>query len=285
MKLFLLFILGISWQPHLFAQCSDAGICAIGTDNHGKDTKDKYRAELKYKYGYSGKSDSVSFHSVYLAVFYQIFDYLTLDISLPYNVQSGPLGTVQSTGDPIILFGTSVYSDRSANIQVQAGGRFTSGNDSEKSLPQVYQSSLGSNDVLLGINASYNTWAGSIGYQIAGRRNNNITQLKRGDELFAKVGYLYEFTKEFTLTPSLIFIHQVGESSIAYLSIQPMPLPFLNVTGSDQTQLNLSLNTRYELSKTTAVTAQFAMPFLKREINVDGLTRVVSFSVGFELRK
>jgi hypothetical protein len=281
MRSILLFVFGLCSHLQLFAQCSDAGICAIGTDNHSKDLNDKYRFDMKYKYGYSGKTDSVSFHSVNVALSYQIFEYLTLDITVPYNVQSGPLGTVQSNGDPIILLGTMLYSDRSRKMQGQIGGRFTLGNDNEKNLPQVYQSSLGSNDLLLGINASNNSWIASIGYQVAGKRNTNITQLKRGDELFAKIGYLYETSAELSFTPSLIFIHQVGESSVVS---KEQSTTISSVNGSAQSQLNLSLNARYELSKTTALASQFAMPFLKREVNVDGLTRVVSLSIGLELR-
>jgi hypothetical protein len=55
---------------------------------------------------------------------------------------------------------------------------------------------------------------------------------------------------------------------------------YIDVENSDQTQLNLLTVVQFEINKNYSLFADFAVPFIKREVNVDGLTRSFSVSVG-----
>jgi len=56
---------------------------------------------------------------------------------------------------------------------------------------------------------------------------------------------------------------------------------YVDVDNSDQAQLNLLIALQYEITKNLSLLADFAVPFIKRKTNVDGLTRAFSASIGF----
>jgi hypothetical protein len=58
---------------------------------------------------------------------------------------------------------------------------------------------------------------------------------------------------------------------------------FIDVDNSDQAQLNLLTVVQYQIDKNYSLIADFAVPFIKREVNVDGLTRSFSASIGVQL--
>ncbi len=55
---------------------------------------------------------------------------------------------------------------------------------------------------------------------------------------------------------------------------------YIDVENSDQTQLNLLTQFQYQMNNNYSLIADFAIPFIKREVNVDGLTRSFSASIG-----
>ena len=48
-------------------------------------------------------------------------------------------------------------------------------------------------------------------------------------------------------------------------------------------QINFLASVQYDLNENYSLTGELAIPFLKREVNVDGLKRAYSFSVGFKI--
>ena len=55
---------------------------------------------------------------------------------------------------------------------------------------------------------------------------------------------------------------------------------FVDVDGSDQTQLNIGLGFNTKISNRVKVDVYGAMPLLKRDNNIDGLKRAFTLSVG-----
>jgi hypothetical protein len=117
-----------------------------------------------------------------------------------------------------------------------------------------------------------------LGYQVSGDRNNNsLTRLERGDDLIARGSYIFEFD-DFNISPQLLLIKRIGKSSVLDLTVAEEK--FIKLEDSDQLQINFLVSTDYSLNKDMKLTAEIAFPFLKREVNVDGLTRVFSAGVG-----
>ncbi len=260
-----------------FAQCSDAGICQIGGHSMEHETKYFFDISASYKFGYSGKDDGVQFHAVQLNGNYNLFDNSFVQFSLPYNIQSGPLGDVNGIGDLILSWKQKIFSDDNSSFDVSLGVKLATGDDDQKNLPQVYQSALGANDILFALNYSYDKLNIGAGYQLAGKRNKNIFRLERGDDLLLRGAYSFRF-EEFSITPQLLFIKRLAKSGI--LDTTTTQETFVKAENSDQAQLNLLVLTNYQVSNNFSLFFDFAVPFIKREVNVDGLTRAFSASVG-----
>lgn len=260
-----------------YAQCSDAGVCSIGGHSMEKESKSIFDISIAYKFGASGKDDDVQFHALQLNGSYNVFDNSSVQFALPFNIQSGPLGDVNGIGDLILSWKQKLFSDESSSFDASLGVKLATGNDNKDNLPQVYQSGLGANDILFAVNYSYDKFSVGAGYQLAGGRNDNYYRLERGDDLLLRGAYSFQF-EEFSITPQLLFIKRLAKSSI--LDTTTTQETFVEVENSDQAQLNLLVLANYQVSNNFSLFFDFAVPFIKREVNVDGLTRAFSASVG-----
>jgi hypothetical protein len=262
-----------------YAQCSDAGICSIGGHSMGKESKSIFDISVAYKLGASGKDDDVQFHALQLNGTYNVFDNSSVQFALPFNIQSGPLGDVNGIGDLILSWKQKLFSDENSSFDASLGVKLATGDDNKDNLPQVYQSGLGANDILFAVNYRYDKFSVGAGYQLAGGRNDNYYRLERGDDILVRGTYELTFD-EFRIIPQLLFIKRLSKSSIVnFLSMAPTE-SYIDVEKSDQSQLNFLIMVEYSMTENYSLFADVAVPFLKREINVDGLTRTFSASVG-----
>ena len=262
-----------------FAQCSDAGVCQLGFTHEEKASK-KFDAGLSYSFGTSGKDDDVKFNSIKFDLSYQPLSNTKFSAILPYNMQSGPLGDVNGIGNLILSFTQTIYKHKNQNVSFTVGGKIATGDDNQENLPQFYQSGLGSNDMLIGLNYSARNVLLGVGYQVAGSRNDNeLTRLERGDDFIARGSYTFEFD-ELNISPQLLFIKRIGKSSVLDHN-SSLAEDFIDLEDSDQLQINFLVSANYSINKDVSLVAEVALPFLKRDVNVDGLTRAFSAGVGF----
>lgn len=260
----------------MYGQCSDAGICML--KNHRTEVVKRYSVGTMFVLGRSGKTEDITYSTYRVDASASLNDDVRLSVSLPYNFQSGPKGDVDGIGDAIALIHYRIFSSNEYSLSLQAGMKFGTGNaNNAPSLPQQYQSSLGSNDFLFGVIGSVGMYDITIGYQSAGERNNNaVTRLQRGDDLLLKVGTTIP-AEPFSFAISYLLIHRLQESSVRDTTINGA---FVTVPGSAQTQLNLSTDIDVRLNDEFTLRTGIAFPLLKRNINVDGLTRAFSLTLG-----
>ena len=267
----------ISYSIESFAQCSDAGICQLG--GHSMEDEEEVLLSISgfYKYGYSGKEDDVQFSSFQLSANYTAFGSSSIQLLVPYNLQSGPAGDVNGIGDLILSLNQNLLSDKGSSLDASIGIKMATGDDNKDNLPQAYQSGLGMNDVLFALNYTYNKLSVGAGYQISGERNNNITRLEKGNDLLLRASYDLSF-EQLSITPQLLYIQRLAKSTI--LDTTSVEEAFVEVDNSDQAQLNFLTVLEYQIADNLSLVGDFAIPFIKREVNVDGLTRAFSASVG-----
>jgi hypothetical protein len=280
---FLLFIIVacVGQSSEVFAQCSDAGLCTVG----GIHDLEKYsdgRVSLVYQFGKSPKEDSITYHTIRITEQYEFLRGSVAKFILPFNMQYGQLGTVLGVGDLIIAYEQRMYELNDSKILLEIGAKIATALQNVDSLPQKYQSGLGTNDLLL--NAEYRAkwYFLSIGYQQPFGRSTNYEQLKRGPDLAVRIGYYNTFDK-FNLTGELIAVKRFGTASIVYVP-QPgetQPPEYVDVPNSDPFQLNASVESIYVVNKVFQVSAGFAFPFFKRDFNIDGLARSITAKIGF----
>lgn len=278
---FAVFIIALSNSINTFAQCSDGGVCSVGGHSMGQEDKNPLNISASYNFGSSGKDDDVKYHSVKLGAIYNVLETTSLQLSLPYNIQSGPLGDVSGIGDLILSVNQNLFRNDNSSLDASVGVKLATGDDNKDNLPMAYQSGLGTNDVIFALNYSYDQLGFGVGYQLAGKRNENFIKLKRGDDLLVRASYNFLLDK-FTITPQLLFIKRLSKSNILNLLAMGPTDSYIDVDKSDQTQVNLLTQVQYQINNNYSLFADFAIPFIKREVNVDGLTRSFSASIGVQ---
>ncbi len=260
-----------------FAQCSDAGICSIGGHAMEEETT-TIDLSLGYSYGYSGKDDDISYSSIKLSGVYHFTEFTKFNFVMPYNFQSGPLGSVNGIGDLIVSLSHGFIIDAS-RLTLFTGMKFST-SEKNSNLPQAYQNGFGSNDILFGLDYAFSNLTVGVGYQIAGGENDYGLRLKRGDDFLLRAGYYFS-VNDLSINPQILFIKRLGKSTIYYSDIvAQLTNERIEVENSDQTQLNLLVNTSYQAGDNYSLFFEAAVPFLKRENNIDGLKRAFTLSAG-----
>jgi hypothetical protein len=260
-----------------FGQCTDGGICQLGGHLLEGEEGEAFNISTYFKYGYSGKEDDVKYYSFVLDGYYNVLDKSSIQLMMPYNIQSGSLGDVSGIGDLIVSWNQGLYNAGKSSINALVGIKLATGDDIKDSLPQVYQSGLGTNDLLLGVNYTYERFLIGAGYQLYGRRNNDTYQLEKGNDLLVRASYQFSFD-DFSIIPQLLYIQPMSESSI--LDSTSSEESYVDVQDSNQPQLNLLVAMEYKFNENLSLIGDFAIPFIKRKVNVDGLKRAVTASLG-----
>jgi hypothetical protein len=262
------------------AQCSDAGVCIIGSAH----SESAHRIGIAYAYGQGDKRDGINYHSTLFDAEVRLTEGTDLLIQLPYTRTDGPLGSTNGIGDLTLLANQNLLTTQAGRLRFQVGAKCPTGESNAGNLPQSYQPGLGTTDLLLGISYETEPWLFATGYQRSrGRSDNAVTRLKRGDDLFARTGYRLSFP-EFTLGAELLAIQRLDVSSV----LDPSPPVtgggelFVSIPGSDQFQMNLLTTASLPISPAFSISATGAFALLKREINVDGLTRGLTLSLGMK---
>ncbi|RPI64944.1 MAG: hypothetical protein EHM44_02185, partial [Ignavibacteriales bacterium] len=107
----------------LIAQCSDAGVCSVG-HTMDEDSDNIFNLNVGYKFGSSSNEDDVKFHSFQLGAVYNVLEKTSLQMSMPYNVQSGPLGDVNGVGDLLISVTQNFISHNNSSLDASIGAKF-----------------------------------------------------------------------------------------------------------------------------------------------------------------
>ena len=271
------------YTNNTFAQCSDAGVCSLGGNATEEGLTAAFVLSLGYSYGYSGKEDDISYSSIKVGGSYHFLDEASFNFSIPFNIQSGPWFNynVHGIGDLLFNLRYSFKFDKS-RLSLSAGMRLSTAYQNKNYVFQPYSSGLGTNDILFGADYLFSNFLIGAGYQIAGKRGEDIENLfvvERGDDLLLRAGWFYDIDR-FSINPQLLFIKRLGKSSIL-IPVGPDAIGFrayVDAPGSDQSQLNLLVNATYNVNENYSHFIEVAVPFLERDNNVDGLKRTFTIS-------
>lgn len=274
----LLFILLFHLPYSVSAQCSDAGVCSIGSHRPAAS----HQIGISYSYGRSSAVDDLTFHAVALEGNFHLQQETRLAVTLPWSRQSGPLGSASGLGDLILVLDHVILRSMPGQLNVQLGGKFATGAVNGGNLIQSYQSGLGTSDLLLGLTYSYDSWNAALGYQYSrGRSDNRPTRLKRGDDLLMRLGYNAPIAS-MAAGVEILAIKRLEESSVFAFTTQSGDA-FISIPKSDQFQINLLGRFSLPLNEGYSLQSILAFPILKRDINVDGLTRALTLSIGLRM--
>ena len=271
--------------------CSDAGLCTVaGLDSGSGSEESSITARISTIFGL-GEQNVFHLSSEFDMVI-PTFNNQLVQIKIPYNFTFGNLGNTSGLGDLSITLNQAIISGKSTSF-ILIGGVKVPSSDANKSmngfpLPMAYQSSLGTYDIIVGISSVHKNWHFGLGYQHSFSHNlnefehrpdnpayfnnyNESYQLKRADDLMARVEYRFKLKKTKLMVGALPIYH-LGEDEIkGGQKVSNSSGLTLNIVAKLQKQLKNNWNMEFVL----------AAPAIDKEVRPDGLTRsfvgVVSF--------
>lgn len=296
-RLTILFI-AISLTAETYSQgCNDAGLCTFGEfGNIPSEDKKQITTEISYIFGLGEQQSLVSTIQLDQGFFVfkgrgQVF------IRLPFSYVYGKLGQTAGLGDMSAGLDYRVYQKDQLAISVMAGGRIppydANKSDDGRGLPMVYQTSLGTYDLILGAAFDIEKWRIGLGYQKPFGSNNNTFlhefweddedaleyfesyHLDRGDDLMLRLDKYFFVRNKNILTAGLLGVYRLQKDRILKDDEK------ISLEKSSGITLNASLAYTISLEDKGALRFLLAAPLITREHRADGLTRTLVFSLTY----
>ncbi|MFV8376194.1 hypothetical protein [Flavobacterium sp. LB1P71] len=283
----LLLIIAIGIFSNSFAQgCSDAGICSIGNGFHSTNKELKNGIEVGSIFG-AGEAD-VTYFSPYITYIRTINERLSLSSKITYSVASGSFGERGAFGDAYLIGNYNWKPKTNTQWSSLLGFKipFTSSNlkINEFSLPLDYQSSLGTFDLIVGLNLNYKKWDFNTAVQIPVFNNNKNSYFKefsdtddfpstnlferKSDALFRTTYTFQTANKKFTFKPNVLLIYHLGEDNFENAFGRRE-----TIKNSDGLTINGNIIGVYSINAKNSIELSLATPFVVRDVRPDGLTR------------
>jgi hypothetical protein len=270
--------------------CSDAGFCTVDALKSPDGDSTASDKSLQLKLGATvGKADrNITIVASYLEYNRQLNKHWGYDMKLTQLAQLTDSINTNGLGD---LFLTGTYKTN-VNIAFTAGVKlpFSDGNKqrNERSLPNDFQSSLGTIDFIGGISKEWRKFRFTVAVQQPLTQGKNrfspelfdslsvfsafqsTKDFKRRGDVLARVNYAWSVSKHWKLTPGLLAIYHLGEDT--YLDASNVRKP---IVGSDGLTLNGTLFAQYSINKSHKLELSLGTPFVVRDSRPDGLTRSI----------
>ena len=161
--------------------CSDAGFCSLGNLRvQSGDSLNLHRQKLSVYVPYGIGDDHVVVMTPGIEYSNQLSMHWTIQAKLTANYADGKLGRVSGPGDAFLSATYALKSKNKWKTSLMLGAKLPLNNSnlqsSGRSLPMQYQSSLGTVDLITGLNISSGHWQFAAGWQqpLSGKNHNSF---------------------------------------------------------------------------------------------------------------
>ena len=214
---------------------------------------------------------------------------LYAQLKLPYVHVSGNLGRTNGLGDLTLSLSYIALHKKNTQLTFVGGTKIATHasdlSNNNRSLPMIYQTSLGSNDLLLGANLRVDKWDLSLAYQHSFNANQNgylhdallgddpyntyfeSNLIKRADDGVFRLNRSFLINK-LTLTSGVLLIYHLQNDEYTNALGNRVVSK-----GSQGLTVNLNLAAITPLYKKVDFTFIVAAPVVTRDARPDGLTR------------
>ncbi|MEZ4725470.1 MAG: hypothetical protein R2863_12520 [Candidatus Kapaibacterium sp.] len=289
--------------------CSDAGLCSFNMVEHDSTVTDEmhYTLGLSNTIGIGDESVLINSTGVEFGANYSDFGIVA---KIPFTFTSGTLGQTNGLGDLTVLLSSKLYSEENLSLSVAGGVKIATNkadlrNEDDLSMPMVYQTSNGTNDVILLLAANIDEWVFSTGVQIPLNRNENtfiensalvepITgfsdeyylnwknyqssrNFKRGSDVMLKIEKYFTIQDDLKFMAGILPVYRLVES--IYEDYNGNDITIMN---SDGLTLNIIAGLNYKVTEKHTFGLNIGFPVVTREIRADGLTRALVANVDFK---
>lgn len=288
-------IIGIQSYSLSAQGCSDAGFCSVG--NPFKEANKDVKNQIELGAGFGAGEEGTTIISSFVSYTRVFSDKFGMNAKFTGQSASGDFGTRANVGD-VFLTGNYKFNPNSDKAKWSGllGVKIplTGGNDkiNEVSLPMPYQSSLGTFDIIAGIEASLKKFEFNLATQIPLNDNKNsyLSTLAPTDK-FVSTNFFHRqpdvllrgtykillANEKLSLKPNVLCIYHVGNDS--YLDQFNKRVIIANSEGLT---VNGNVIANYKLGDNSSIETSIAAPFVIREKRPDGLTRAFTFGVSYK---
>jgi hypothetical protein len=297
-RLILFFGFLFLWNEVFTQGCNDAGLCTFSEFGTSSGNRiERIQNEFTYSFGLGEQQTLVQ--TIQLDQKITLFDNrFQINLRVPFQYVYGNLAETYGIGDISLGLNYFIPVKRKHRISVFLGSKLPV-NDANKTtdgkgLPMVYQTSLGTYDLMGGVNLILGKWHFGLGYQQPFGANENTfsyseweenndalkyfesAYLDRGADLIFRADRYFRFSKN-SLKTGLIAIYRVEKDEIFIDGQNVYP------EGSNGLTLNLNLEYLVSLKNNDNIRISAAAPLITREYRTDGLTRtfVIAFTYAF----
>jgi len=277
--------------------CSDAGFCSVG--NTFKDAQSEIKNSVEMGGVYGVGEEDVTIFSPYLIYTRSFSNSFAMSAKLTATTANGSFGTISNLGDVFVTgnykFNSGDYDKSKWSGILGVKIPLTAGNDkiNNFSLPMPYQSSLGTFDIIAGLDLAIKKWEFSTAVQMPLNKNKNsyLSELaptnkfvssnlleRKSDVLFRTTYKIKTENQKFIFRPNVLFIYHLGKDSFENIFGQREI-----IQNSEGLTINGNLIASYRLSEKSYIESSIAAPFVVREVRPDGLTR--AFTAGLSYKR
>lgn len=294
-KLFLLALIFFAVIKNTNAQgCSDAGVCTIHSIKNNTATErenDSAKNEFVIGFNFGKGEKSISYYTTEIEYTRSIFNHTSLTGKIGYAFISGELANTSGLTDLFLsvnhAFDTKSNWQKSFVIGLKLP--FDKANITKKNihLPMPYQTSLGTTDLVLGLNFIHQSFGATIAVQqplkpINGNNflpgdypGNSIAagylptnKFSRKGDVLLRLSYNFDLDKKLSIRPSFLSIYH--EANDTYLDENKVRK---EIAHSQGVTINGNIFFGYEFTKTSGLELSLGAPFVIRDKRPDGLTR------------
>lgn len=299
----------ISFSQYSYSQgCSDAGLCSFNLAD--KDTIEndeiRYTLGLSNTLGIGDESVLINSTGVEFGVNYSDFGLIA---KIPFTFTSGTLGQTNGLGDLTLLLRSRIYSTEDFGISLAGGVKIATIdadllNEDNLSMPMVYQTSNGTNDVILLLASNIDDWVISTGVQIPLNRNKNSFEdrsaltdpipnssdyysnwqnyqssrnFKRGSDVMLKIEKYFNVNDDLKFMAGILPVYRLSES--IYEDVNGDDITIMN---SDGLTFNVIAGLNYKVTEKHSFGLNIGFPLVTREVRADGLTRAIVANLDFK---
>lgn len=296
--------------------CSDAGVCTagpIGELHLGADTtahadSTRHYARLGFSYAVGEQQTTILIAMAELG--FGITDRLSVSLRLPYQSADGDLGSNSGVGDPVLTTSYAFIQDDQRRLDGMVGVKLPANaadaTVNERPLPMPYQTSLGTTDLLFGVNYRFHRFSTAVAFQLPVDQGNanqfthaawllepaamayfESAFLERAPDAVVRFQYAIPVGR-LTVQPGLLAIQHLGQDTRLEAEPDPVGAPVLpsrvKVDGSEGLTLNLTLDAGYRINRRWSAELAYGSPLIVREERPDGLTRSMVLNLGLAYR-
>lgn len=297
MKTILLFLTTGFWIAASFVAlgqgCSDSGFCTMGALRPDQPYVQKVRIklhsiELTQHLGHTKFGDWI--HSTFIDANFSVGRKNFFQLRLPsYAIIEGNMPTVRGWGDTFFSFTRQLVVKDNFQLSATVGGKiYTSMTKSDNAMPLYQQTTLGSNDLMMGVSLISKKWMVGVGYQkplngtlndfqptnFEGSAFENIARnytasvgLFRGDDIALRV------ERNFRLAQWNFFIGTLNLIRVTPDQTLDSEGKSTSVTGSTGLASNLLVGGGYQFNIHSGIRLLVAGKLTERAQNPDGLSR------------